>query len=35
MVLPEFDYAIIIWCNYGENNIKRLQKLQNMAMRLS
>ena len=35
MVLPHFDYAIIIiWCNCGENNINRLQKLQNMAMRI-
>ena len=34
MVLPHFDYAIIILCNCGENNINRLQKLQNMAMRI-
>ena len=34
MVLPHFDYAIISWCNCGENNINRLQKLQNMAMRI-
>ena len=34
MVLPHFDYAIIIWCSCGETNLNRLQKLQNMAMRI-
>ena len=29
-----FDHAITIWCNCGDNNINRLQKLQNMVMRI-
>ena len=34
MVLPHFDYAIIIWSSCSETNINRLQNLQNMAMRI-
>ena len=34
MVLPHFDDVIIIWCKCGKNNINRLQKLQNVAMRI-
>ncbi len=33
-VLPLFDYASIVWCSCGEGNLKRLQILQNKAMRI-
>ena len=32
-ILPLFDYAIIVWSSCGEKNLKRLQVLQNKAMR--
>jgi len=32
-ILPLFDYANIVWSSCGEKNLKRLQVLQNKAMR--
>ena len=34
MFLSHIDYAITVWCNCGDTNLNRLQKLQNMAMRI-
>ena len=34
MILPYFDYANVVWINCGEVNLEKLQKLQNMAMRV-
>ena len=34
MILPHIDYAIIVWCNCGDTHLNKLQKLQNMAMRI-
>ena len=34
MILPHIDYAIITWSHCGETNLNRLQRLQNMAMRV-
>ena len=34
MFLPHLDYGLIIWSNCGEDNLNKLQKLQNTAMRI-
>ena len=34
MILPHFDYGIVIWSNCTEANLNKIQKLQNAAMRI-
>lgn len=32
MILPHFDYGMVVWSNCGETNLNRLQKLQNAIL---
>jgi len=34
LVLPHFDYGMVVWSNCTDSNLNRLQKLQNTAMRI-
>ena len=34
MILPHFDYGIVIWSNCNDSAINKVQKLQNTAMRI-
>ena len=34
MTLSHFDYGMLVWSNCGETNLTRLQRLQNVAMRI-
>jgi len=34
MILPHFDYANIVWSSCDKGNLDKLQKLQNVAMRI-